>query len=325
MLGISSAPCCSFYQPVSDIVQHRYNEKRSDIILLPPKPLDIKTKQLKKFTLILIISSLSFALLWACSTSPERTQTFSYEEEVMTHVGKIPTPKGYERISVKPASVGAYFRNLSLKEDNTVYLYNGQKKWNQRAQFAVIDIDVGNKDLQQCADAVMRLRAEYQFHSGNHNDIQFHFTSGDLAKWTRYAEGYRAKISGNTVQWVKSAQPDTSYACFRKYMNLIFSYCGTLSMNREVKPISAANIRPGDVFHQTGNPYGHAVTVMDVAEDSTGKKVFMLSQSYMPAQSIHILQNPNNSKLSPWYSYTDGEELETPEWTFPAGSLKRWK
>jgi hypothetical protein len=280
---------------------------------------------LKKFTSILIISALSVALLWACSTTPESPRSQLATDEVMDRVGKIPTPKGYKRILVDSSSVGAYLRNLSLKEDNTVYLYNGQKKWNQRAQFAVIDIDVGSRDLQQCADAVMRLRAEYLFHSGRKNEIRFHFTSGDLAEWSSYANGYRAKISGNSVQWVKTAKLDTSYACFRKYMDLVFSYAGTLSMKREVEPISVKDIRPGDVFHQTGNPYGHAVTVMDAAEDSVGNRIFILAQSYMPAQSIHVLQNPGSKKLSPWYQYVDGEKLETPEWTFPAGSLKRWK
>lgn len=35
-------------------------------------------------------------------------------------------------------------------------MYNVAEKQNQQAQFAVLDISVGNKNLQQCADAVMR-------------------------------------------------------------------------------------------------------------------------------------------------------------------------
>ncbi|MGH7599664.1 MAG: DUF4846 domain-containing protein [bacterium] len=42
-------------------------------------------------------------------------------------------------------------------------MYNGAPKPNQAAQYRVLAIDVGNKDLQQCADAVIRLRAEYLF------------------------------------------------------------------------------------------------------------------------------------------------------------------
>jgi hypothetical protein len=40
-----------------------------------------------------------------------------------------------------------------------VLLYNGAPKFRQDVHAAVIDIDVGTRDLQQCADATMRLRA----------------------------------------------------------------------------------------------------------------------------------------------------------------------
>ena len=257
--------------------------------------------------------------------SMDSTVSTTNSDVEINSVGQIPAPDGYERQHVDSVHIGHYLRNLSLKKDKHVYLYNGDLKYNQSAQYAVIDIDVGDKDLQQCADATMRLRAEHLFQTGKHDDIAFHFTSGHLAKWTQYAKGYRAKINGSNVTWVKTASSDTSYDNFRRYMNLVFSYCGTRSMDKEVAPISAKDIEIGDVFHQTGNPYGHAVTVMDVAIDSAGNTCFMLSQSYMPAQSIHILKNPNNSELSPWYTITDNVALITPEWTFPAGSLKRWK
>ena len=49
----------------------------------------------------------------------------------------IPLPQGYERIAVPANSFGAFLRSVSLKKDRTVYLYNGQKKYNQSAQYAV--------------------------------------------------------------------------------------------------------------------------------------------------------------------------------------------
>ena len=61
---------------------------------------------------------------------------------------------------------------------------------------------------------------------------------------------------------------------------------------------------------------------MDVAEDKSGNSIFLLAQSYMPAQQIHILKNFNNSALSPWYSLKDTDELITPEWEFKAKDRK---
>jgi hypothetical protein len=40
--------------------------------------------------------------------------------------------------------------------------------------------------------------------------------------------------------------------------------------------------------------------VVDVAVNKEGKKVFMLAQSYLPAQDIHIVKDPGNEILSPW-------------------------
>jgi hypothetical protein len=46
--------------------------------------------------------------------------------------------------------------------------------------FAVMDLPVGNKDLQQCADAIMRLRAEYLYRPGQFNSIRFYDNNNDL-------------------------------------------------------------------------------------------------------------------------------------------------
>jgi hypothetical protein len=80
----------------------------------------------------------------------------------------------------------------------------------------------------------------------------------------------------------------------------------------------------GDVFIKGGFP-GHAVLVADMAEDAaTGEKRFLLLQSYMPAQDIHVLKNPAAPDGSPWYPASSDGDFVTPEWTFPSGALRRW-
>jgi hypothetical protein len=80
------------------------------------------------------------------------------------------------------------------------------------------------------------------------------------------------------------------------------------------------------VFIKGGFP-GHAVLVIDMAiNPATGERRFMLLQSYMPAQDMHVLKNPKAPDGSPWYPVpADKAELATPEWVFPAGTLRRFK
>ncbi len=224
-------------------------------------------------------------------------------------VQDIPCPKGYVRVESQSNSFGNYLRNLPLKtENNKVYLFDGSEKWSQGEHFAVLKMDVGSQDLQQCADAVMRLRAEYLFEQTRFADIHFNFLSD--AK-PRYYTDY--------------AKQDRTYNTFRRYMNYIFAYANTRSLRKEMKSVAIQNMQIGDVFIQSGNPYGHAITVMDMAKNEKGEKVFMVSQSFMPAQEIHILLNKRNDTLNPWYALDFGETLITPEWTFKATDLKRFE
>ena len=217
-------------------------------------------------------------------------------------VGEIPAPVGFRRTRAATGSFAIWLRSLRLKPDRTVYLYNGNAKTNQSAQYAVIDIPVGTRDLQQCADAVMRLRAEHLLATGRSGEIVFH-DNADRA--------YRFTASGDR-------------AAFERYMQKVFAWCGTLSLEKEMKPVrEPSEIAPGDVFIKGGSP-GHAVIVVDVAEDGHGRKAFMLAQSYMPAQDIHILKNPKGSLQQPWYTLDHGNELTTPEWTFQWKQLRTW-
>ena len=163
----------------------------------------------------------------------------------------------------------------------------------------VVDLDVGTRDLQQCADAVIRLRAEYLYQEQRYEEIHFNFTNGFNAEYAKWREGYRIKVEGNSVSWIKSSNPSQSYEDFRKYLDLVFAYAGTLSLAQELTLVQVAEMEIGDVFIQGGSP-GHCVIVVDMAEhNETGEKLFM------PAQEIHILKNGRDSSISPWsVSYT---------------------
>ena len=106
-------------------------------------------------------------------------------------------------------------------------------------------------------------------------------------------------------------------------MNMVFAYAGTLSLAKELQPVTIEEIQVGDVFIQGGSP-GHAVIVMDMAINAAGDKRFLLAQSYMPAQDIQVLQNPKSEVSSPWFELPPGEQMETPEWNFTVHDLKRF-
>ncbi|SKA98849.1 protein of unknown function (4846) [Caloramator quimbayensis] len=238
---------------------------------------------------------------------------------------RIKVPQNFERINVYKGSFGEYLRNLTLKPHGSkVRYYNGFIKLRDD-YIAVFDMDVGNKDLQQCADAVIRLRAEYLYNKGEYDKIHFNFTNGFRAEYSKWMNGYRIKVEGNKTYWKKETSYSNDYSSFRKYLNVVFTYAGTLSLSKELQKVNIKDITIGDVFIKGGNP-GHCEIVLDVAENKkTGEKIFILAQSYMPAQDIHILKNEANNDNNPWYSINFGEKLVTPEWEFTKDQLMRFK
>ncbi|MBB6611172.1 DUF4846 domain-containing protein [Pontibacter sp. Tf4] len=281
------------------------------------------------------LTPLLLTLFTACHSNAEQIKE-NPTEEVRAHEVKVnpegktiaeryPAPASFTRVKPQSNSFAAYLQNFKLKPYGAVvHYYNGKVKPNDGVYDAVLDIDVGNYDLQQCADAVMRLRAEYLFEQKRYNAIHFNFTNGFTANYSKWQQGYRISVKGNDVNWVKKATPATNYSSFRDYLKVVFSYAGTLSLEKEMKAATIADIQIGDVFIKGGSP-GHAVIVMDMAVNTqTGEKLFLLAQSYMPAQEIQILQNPMNPELSPWYSTKFNGPLLTPEWTFQKNHLKRF-
>ena len=230
-----------------------------------------------------------------------------------------------ERISAETSSFGAFLRDLPLKRHgSSVKYYDGYIKRNNRTYVAVVDLPIGKRDLHQCADAIMRLRADYLRGQKRYDEIKFTFNDGFVADYSKWKEGYRISYNGESFSWKKKTAPSDSDESYWKYLEYVFSFAGTWSLEKELNAVKNEDMEIGDIFIYGGSP-GHAVIIVDMIQDkSTGEKYFMLAQSYMPAQEIQILVNPNNEDNSPWYSAEIGNTLKTPEWNFDGGALKRF-
>jgi Domain of unknown function (4846) len=247
-------------------------------------------------------------LLVLCSCVPKSNDKTIIESKTASSpiyfakIEEIPVPDGFTRLPFAPHSFENFLRQLGLKKDKTVFLYNGEKKRNQLAQFAVVDISRSKTDLQQCADVVMRLRAEYLFTERKFDSIRFMDYN---KKW------YIWNGAGNRDR-------------FDAYLNQVFGYCGSASLEKQLKKAkSFSEIKTGDVLIKGGFP-GHAMIVADMAMNKKGEKIFLLLQGYQPAQDAHVLINPGDLQLSPWYRIPEGNEIRTPEWNFKKDQLYVW-
>lgn len=232
--------------------------------------------------------------------------------------------RGWTRLVVAPSSFGSFLRGLPLRPGRgVVHLHDGRQKPNQEAHVAVVDLPIGRRDLEQCADAVMRLYADYVWGRGCADQLVFSLVNGDQMRYQRWRQGWRPRPVGQTLAWSQSAAPADDVATFRRYLDTVYTYASTLSLGRDLQPVAQPEkVEIGDVFLKPGSP-GHAVLVVDVAVDERGARHFLLAQSYMPAQEIHVLRGPGPSQ-SPWYPAAASGELRTPEWRFEYRELHRF-
>lgn len=211
---------------------------------------------------------------------------------------RIAPPAGAARPPLSRRSFGGWLRHLPLlPAGSPVRLFDGRLKARQDVHAAVADLDVPRRDLQQCADAIMRLRAEYLLASGRPEAIAFHPDIGKPRALTYHG---------------------ASRADFMRYLIRVFAEAGSASLQAEL-PRASGPVQPGDVLIQGGHP-GHAVLVLDVAEAQVGatrRRYLLIGQSFMPAQQFHVVRNLGDAALSPWFdeaALDSSRGLATPEW-----------
>ena len=208
-------------------------------------------------------------------------------------IGDIPAPYGYKRIDGNDPRYSDFLRSLPLKGRGTeVRLYTGGKARFQSLNYAVVDMPILS-NAEQCADVCMRLRAEYLFNTGQYDKIRFKDVNGN-----------KMKYSGGS-----------SRSALEKYLKRVYGVASTYSLSRSLQRRELKDIQPGDVFvyaavDRPGNhKYGHAVMVVDVAENKNGKHDFMVAEGNTPARNIHIMRNLTNPLRSPWFMLDEDANL----------------
>lgn len=277
---------------------------------------------MKRFSLLL----LAFCFHHTFSQVIESTTPLEIDNSRLTIRTRFIPPKGFYWITEQPASFGEFLTHFPLHPPHfPVRDFNGDLIEQQQHHAALLNIDVGKKNLQQCADAWIRLYAEYLWLHGRFDEIGFQFTSSQFFSWNDFKKGIRTQELKKTVRFVNTKKEDDSYENFQKYLEVVFTYAGTISLDRESIPIkNNAAIKTGDFLIKPGSP-GHSVIIVGVARNLAGKKVYLLAESFMPAQDIHVLVNHKNRNLSPWYELdVEAPRTVTAKYIFNPTSIKRF-
>ncbi|WP_084328456.1 DUF4846 domain-containing protein [Indibacter alkaliphilus] len=254
---------------------------------------------MKQLAFTLFTCTITLSLLFTSCHGKDRSKLLLKEGK--TVAGRVLAPQGFVRETTATGTWQHYLQNLKLLPHGSKVLdFQGRPISDQRNHFAVMDIDVGTKDLQQCADATIRLRAEYLYQHKAFDKIKFQFTSGHSYAWLDHAKGVRPEVKGNKVEFKQTSTSDNSYQNFRRYLDIVFMYAGTISLERELTKVSrGGDYQIGDVIVHPGSP-GHAVIIVDRAKNSKGEYIYLLAQGYTPAQSIHIVKSHDRG-ISPWF------------------------
>ena len=225
-------------------------------------------------------------------------------------IGDIPAPRGYERMDGEDPAFSAFLRALPLKpKGSPVMYYTGGEARLQALAYAVVDLPLLSND-EQCADCCMRLRGEYLYQTGQYGRIRF------------------TDVNGNTLYYGGGS----SRQSFEQYMRRVYGVASTLSLKQSLPKREVDDLQPGDVFvYAAGSTkmgvktrMGHAVMVVDVAQNSKGKKVFLLAEGNTPARDIHVLPNFTHPFRSPWYSPDDLSGISYLSVQFDEDELRHW-
>lgn len=236
-------------------------------------------------------------------------------------------PAGFKRVKVGKDSYAYWLRHLPLLPKGAkVKDYKGSVLRSSSAvSWAVVDLDVGKRDLQQCIDVLMRLRAEYLWWSGKKDKIAFRYAGGKYVGWKHWRAGLRPKRRRRKTVLERGGRRGSSRKSFRAYLTFMFAMTGTMHHVSEPR-VDFNDMKAGDFFIQPPprpGSLGHAVVILDLARNSKGEVRALIGEGFTPAQDFHLLKAPDGER---WYKLKSGSKVRTPQWSpFKWSDLARFR
>lgn len=248
----------------------------------------------------------------------------------MTVGTRINPPEGYTRIHALEDSIGTFLHDYPVRADGAqVLYYNGEIREDAQAA-AVLDVSLGSRNHEGPAGAMARLIAEYLYSQQAYADISFTLGSNFDFTFDTWRTGKTLRVDGSSVSWESGGEDSNGEENFQSYLSTLFVYISMSTLERDlvqVEDVDSDEIRVGDIFlGTTEDGKKTALMVADLCQsDETGERLMLLVQGGAPAQQLHIVENPSDEELSPWYPCGFSADLTTPDASIAIEDRYRYK
>lgn len=242
------------------------------------------------------------------------------EESGMSIGTRVNPPMGYTRIYAAEGSFSDFLRKYPVRVAGAeVMRHDGTARQDAQAA-AVLDVTLGKKNHEGPAGAIARLIAEYLYAQERYSDLSFTIGKSFDFSFDRWRQGKVLKSSGSQLEWTDGGQDSNGEENFKAYLSTLFVYISMSTLQKDlvkIEDVDAEEIQVGDIFiAKNSEGREHAVMVADLCNnDETGERLMLLVQGGTPAQQLHIVDNPSDASIAPWYPCGFASELSTPDLT----------
>jgi len=216
-----------------------------------------------------------------------------------TILSRFNLPDGYKRITYKNHTFADWIRNLPLKPMNSaVFDYRGKvfKSKDDTTVAAVVEWKIKGRRLDQCMDILVRFYSGYLWEKNEQENLSLPLPDKQWLKWSDWQQGYRPKFKGIHFDLIKSEKYKSSKDNYNKYLNLVFAESHTQQFYFAYPVIERQNVQVGDFIVKKGVK-GHAVMIIDLAQNVNGELIALIGQGDTPACEFYLL---NYNIDNPW-------------------------
>lgn len=236
-------------------------------------------------------------------------------------------PDGYQRVAAETHSYASYLRNLQVLPDSARVLnFKGDPVSFWPDDVRVLDIAfLFPEDLEQCADMGLRLYSEHMWSQGRADELTFPLQNGQRISWAEWKQGRRLQLNETGTRHIhKVVAADDSRNSFNEFLRYLFYWTGSAGMKSGLKKVDESELRPGDMIIQNeGGGMGHLSIILDMAQNTSGEKLYLIGNGWTPAQSFFIHKATAGNGDDYWFTI-DGYRRHLSRFSFGPFNFRRF-